>query len=284
VAGWVTQPGSTTTLGVAIKPAIGDAPGDALGDASITARGEGKKGDTLGRANGAAIGEPVGVAASVAQGVPASLTMMAVEVARSAPGVAVWAVVQARPKRARPATRSTATRMRGMAGASGGQDWRPPQRRPDERPRGRSVAAGWSRRRSIAPAPLGIAWLAVTALAMFGLAWGKRLAGHQLGNPVLTKEAKTNASMARLLTKRVGGHCVCVTSRMKPLLRWEPADMTAVFAVVGERRDDPLELLLLGADGQHYAYPVPDGPMTPVEPNEEWQLDQARPVVEDCIA
>jgi divalent metal cation (Fe/Co/Zn/Cd) transporter len=40
-----------------------------------------------------------------------------------------------------------------------------------------------------APSPLGIAWLVVTALAMFGLAWGKRVTGRQLGNPVLTKEA-----------------------------------------------------------------------------------------------
>ncbi|HEU0115339.1 MAG TPA: cation transporter [Thermomicrobiales bacterium] len=40
-----------------------------------------------------------------------------------------------------------------------------------------------------APSPLGIVWLAITAGAMFLLAWGKRRTGRQLGNPVLTKEA-----------------------------------------------------------------------------------------------
>lgn len=40
-----------------------------------------------------------------------------------------------------------------------------------------------------APSPLGIGWLAITAGAMFLLAWGKRRTGRQLGNPVLTKEA-----------------------------------------------------------------------------------------------
>lgn len=37
--------------------------------------------------------------------------------------------------------------------------------------------------------PLGIAWLALTATAMFLLAWGKRVTGRAFGNPVLTKEA-----------------------------------------------------------------------------------------------
>ncbi|HEU5433201.1 MAG TPA: cation transporter [Thermomicrobiales bacterium] len=40
-----------------------------------------------------------------------------------------------------------------------------------------------------APSPLGIVWLAITAAAMFLLAWGKRRTGRQLGNPVLAKEA-----------------------------------------------------------------------------------------------
>ena len=79
-------------------------------------------------------------------------------------------------------------------------------------------------------------------------------------------------------------HCVCVAGGMKPLLRLEPADMTPVFAVVGERRDDPLELLLLGADGHHYAYPLPDGPMTPVELDDQWEVDRPGPAVEDLLA
>ena len=49
--------------------------------------------------------------------------------------------------------------------------------------------------------------------------------------------------------------------------------VTVVYAVVGEHRDDPDRLLLLGADGQHYAYALPDGPTTPVEPDETWTVD-----------
>jgi hypothetical protein len=71
---------------------------------------------------------------------------------------------------------------------------------------------------------------------------------------------------------------------MKLVPRVEPAAMTTIFAVVGERRDDPLELLLLGADGQHYAYPLPDGPVTPVELDDQWVVDHSRPAVEDLIA
>ena len=37
--------------------------------------------------------------------------------------------------------------------------------------------------------PLGIGWLVVTVLAMWLLAWGKRVTGRALGNPVLRKES-----------------------------------------------------------------------------------------------
>jgi len=40
------------------------------------------------------------------------------------------------------------------------------------------------------PSPLGIAWTAVTAAAMFALAYGKRRTGQALGNPVLTTESR----------------------------------------------------------------------------------------------
>lgn len=53
--------------------------------------------------------------------------------------------------------------------------------------------------------------------------------------------------------------------------------MTTVFAAIGEHRDDPDRLLLLGADGHHYAYPLPDGPASPVEPGDEWLVDEAAP-------
>ena len=74
----------------------------------------------------------------------------------------------------------------------------------------------------------------------------------------------------------------CVTSAMKPVLLLESADMTTIFAVVGERRDDPLELLLLGEDGRHYAYPLPDGLALPVELDEAWAVDRALPPWTSC--
>jgi hypothetical protein len=79
-------------------------------------------------------------------------------------------------------------------------------------------------------------------------------------------------------------HCLCVASAMKSVPLLEPAAMTTIFAVVGERRDDPLELLLLGDDGQHYAYPLPDGPMIPVEPDAGWVVDRAVPPVDELLA
>jgi hypothetical protein len=35
--------------------------------------------------------------------------------------------------------------------------------------------------------------------------------------------------------------------------------VTNVFAAVGQHRDDPCLLLLLGSDGLHYAQALPDG-------------------------
>ncbi len=51
--------------------------------------------------------------------------------------------------------------------------------------------------------------------------------------------------------------------------------MTTVFAVVGQYRDDPDRLLLLGADGHHYDLELPDGPPLPCEPDERWEIDDA---------
>ena len=45
------------------------------------------------------------------------------------------------------------------------------------------------------------------------------------------------------------------------------------FLVVGEHRDDPLHLLLLGADGRHYVYSLPDGSTSPVKPDDGWRLE-----------
>jgi len=51
--------------------------------------------------------------------------------------------------------------------------------------------------------------------------------------------------------------------------------VTNLFAAVGEHRDDPTRLLLLGADGYHYAYSLPDGPPAPVVPGDDWLVDDA---------
>lgn len=47
----------------------------------------------------------------------------------------------------------------------------------------------------------------------------------------------------------------------------------AEFLVVGEHRDDPLQLLLLGIDGRHYAYTLPEGDPTPIEPDDGWRVE-----------
>lgn len=48
---------------------------------------------------------------------------------------------------------------------------------------------------------------------------------------------------------------------------------TNVFAVVGEHRQEPTRLLLLGDDGHYYAYQTPQGQTVEVEPSDEWDLD-----------
>ncbi|MDQ3045394.1 MAG: hypothetical protein M3R06_09655 [Chloroflexota bacterium] len=50
--------------------------------------------------------------------------------------------------------------------------------------------------------------------------------------------------------------------------------MTNVFAVVGEHRQQPGRLLLLGDDGRYYAC-APSSPMQPVEinPSDDWTVD-----------
>ena len=50
--------------------------------------------------------------------------------------------------------------------------------------------------------------------------------------------------------------------------------MTNVFAVVGEHRQEPERLLLLGDDGHYYQYAVPGGHPTEVEPSDEWEIDE----------
>ena len=67
----------------------------------------------------------------------------------------------------------------------------------------------------------------------------------------------------------------------RPPARPGASPVTTVFAVVGEHRDDPNHLLLLGADGQHYDFSLPDGPTVPVEPDERWAVDEGVPSAEE---
>ena len=59
--------------------------------------------------------------------------------------------------------------------------------------------------------------------------------------------------------------------------------MPNVFAVVGENRDDPDCLLVLGSDGQHYQYQLPAGTTTPVVPDEGWVMDPDPLSMDDVI-
>lgn len=49
------------------------------------------------------------------------------------------------------------------------------------------------------------------------------------------------------------------------------------LAVVGERKEDPSELLLLGSDGHYYSYTLPDGEPEEVVPNDEWEIETTSP-------
>jgi len=57
------------------------------------------------------------------------------------------------------------------------------------------------------PTPMvgGIVWTALTALAMFALAWGKRAVGRRLGNPVLLTEARVTVIDGILATSVLVG-------------------------------------------------------------------------------
>ena len=47
-----------------------------------------------------------------------------------------------------------------------------------------------------------------------------------------------------------------------------------VFAVVGEHRDNPDRLLVIGEDGLHYDMRLPEGTAVPVEPDDRWLVDE----------
>ena len=45
-------------------------------------------------------------------------------------------------------------------------------------------------------------------------------------------------------------------------------------AVIGERKDDPDQLLLLGENGSYYAYSIPTDTVAPIEPDENWKMEE----------
>ncbi len=77
-----------------------------------------------------------------------------------------------------------------------------------------------------APSPGGIAWLAATLVAMLLLAHGKRITGRQLGNPVLSTEARVTLIDAALAA------AVLVGLTLNALLGWWWADPLAGLVIV----------------------------------------------------
>lgn len=59
---------------------------------------------------------------------------------------------------------------------------------------------------------------------------------------------------------------------------------TNIFVVVGEHRDDPVRLLLLGADGRYYDQRLPAGRPVPADLGLPWIVDPETPAVEDLAA
>lgn len=50
--------------------------------------------------------------------------------------------------------------------------------------------------------------------------------------------------------------------------------MTNEFNVIGERKDDELHLLVRGDDGRHYDYSLASEQVSPVDPDERWEIDR----------
>lgn len=75
--------------------------------------------------------------------------------------------------------------------------------------------------------PLGIAWLAATAVVMFGLAAGKARTGAQLAHPVLSAEAKVTVVDGALAAGILSGLL------LNAIMGWWWADIAAGLVLVG---------------------------------------------------
>jgi divalent metal cation (Fe/Co/Zn/Cd) transporter len=74
--------------------------------------------------------------------------------------------------------------------------------------------------------PIGIAWLVLTAVAMFLLAYGKGRTGEALGNPVLQKESKVTVVDGLLAVAVLAGLV------LDAALGWWWADPLAALVIV----------------------------------------------------
>jgi len=84
------------------------------------------------------------------------------------------------------------------------------------------LAAGYRPRHS----PAGIAWTAVTAAAMFALAYGKSRTGRELANPVLSAEGRVTLVDGILSTAVLAGLLLNAT------VGWWQADPAAGYVLV----------------------------------------------------
>ena len=84
------------------------------------------------------------------------------------------------------------------------------------------LAAGYRPHHS----PVGIAWTAITAAAMFALAYGKARTGSELGNPVLSTEGRVTLVDGILATAVLAGLVLNAT------VGWWQADPAAGYVLV----------------------------------------------------
>jgi divalent metal cation (Fe/Co/Zn/Cd) transporter len=76
------------------------------------------------------------------------------------------------------------------------------------------------------PSALGMAWTAVTAVAMFALAWGKAGTGRALGNPVLQTEGRVT------MIDGILAAAVLLGLALNSVLGWWWADPAAGYVLV----------------------------------------------------
>ncbi len=76
------------------------------------------------------------------------------------------------------------------------------------------------------PSPGGIAWLALTVVAMLALAYGKRVTGAELANPVLSTEARVT------LIDAILAFVVLVGLVLNAVAGWWWADSIAALVIV----------------------------------------------------